>query len=466
MNNFTDFILEARKNYDSGSLLSSEISKYLNKVNKSIPKQVQTVIYLTQKYNLLDASSINEIKTASKSSLKKLASKYNINIDNISELHQLLNDIKSNIRLLPQYQSKQERDSIMLGKLSMDDLTIDLDTPQGRNSASKVYMPMIYKIVNQYLGKSSLSKQELISAALVGFTNAMNDWRRKTDDDDEEKKVTFKTYAAYRAKQQILNDMNELSHTLSGTNWYASKNYGDKLDAFSLDGILGVDDNDFRQDRLSALGSKDANWDLRGDEAKQWNELFELLNKTFTQRENDIFYRFFGLNGYKREKSKDIAKSYGMSEGNIRNSIINKMINFLKKDKKANYILSGIQDIYNESLMLEMVGFNKEEILEHLIQDDTFILLEELNRWNNKDIFKNAFYNALDKINIEDSKKLIDIFKGDFETIDSNYKKNKKLIIFFLSNLYPSENMSKKTDVALLEYMEEIQKLYQKYQLD
>lgn len=466
MNNFTDFILEARKNYDSESLLSSEISKYLNKVNKVIPKQVQTAIYLTQKYNLLNSSSIDEIKNASKSSLKKLSTKYNISEDNIVELWQLLKDIKSNIRLLPQYQSAQERESLMLGKLSMDDLTIDLDSQQGRNAATKVYMPMIYKIVNQYLGKSSLSKQELISAALIGFTNAMNDWKRKTGDDDEEKKVTFKTYAAYRAKQQILNDMNELSHTLSGTNWYATKHYGDQLNAFSLDGMLGVDDSDFKQDRLSALGMMDADWDLNGDEGKQWKSLFNLLEKSFTQREVDIFYRFFGLNGYKKEKSKDIAKSYGMSEGNIRNSIINKMINFLKKDKKANNILSGIQSIYNEALMVELVGFNKQEILEALESDDTFILLEELNRWNNKDVFKLAFYNALDKINIEDSRKLIDIFKGDFETIDSNYKKNKKLIIFFLSNIYPTENMNRKTDVSLIEYMEEIQSLYQKYNLD
>lgn len=466
MNNFTDFILEARKNYDSESLLSSEISKYLNKVNKVIPKQVQTAIYLTQKYNLLDSSSIDEIRNASKSSLKKLSAKYDISDNNMAELWQLLKDIKSNIRLLPQYQTAQERESLMLGKLSMDDLTIDLDSQQGRNAATKVYMPMIYKIVNQYLGKSSLSKQELMSAALVGFTGAMNDWKRKTGDEDEENKVTFKTYAAYRAKQQILNDMNELSHTLSGTNWYATKNYGDKLDAFSLDGILGDDDGEFKQDRLAILGVSDADWELNGDENKQWKSLFDLLEKTFTQREVDIFYRFFGLNGYKKEKSKDIAKSYGMSEGNIRNSIINKMINFLKKDKKANNILTGIQSIYNEALMAELVGFNKQEILEALANDDTFILLEELNRWNNKDVFKNAFYNALDKINIDDSKKLIDIFKGDFETIDSNYRKNKRLISFFLGNMYPAENMSRKTDVSLIEYMEEIQKLYQKYKLD
>ena len=47
MNKFTDLINEARKNYDSGSLLSSEITKYINKVNKTIPKIILEVIALT-----------------------------------------------------------------------------------------------------------------------------------------------------------------------------------------------------------------------------------------------------------------------------------------------------------------------------------------------------------------------------------------------------------------------------------
>ena len=51
MQKFTNLISEARNriNYDSVSLLTSEITKYINKVKKEIPKNVQDVIYLTQK---------------------------------------------------------------------------------------------------------------------------------------------------------------------------------------------------------------------------------------------------------------------------------------------------------------------------------------------------------------------------------------------------------------------------------
>lgn len=459
MDNFSNFVLESRKNYDSGSLLSSEVNQYLNKVNKVIPENVKRVIYLTQKYNLLDSASIEEIKNSNKSGLKGLAKKYNIPESSIEDLWNMLKELKNKIKLLPQYQSEQERQAIELGKLSMDDLTIDLDSQAGRSAATKMYMPMVYKIVNAYVGKSRLDKQELISAALRGFTDAMNDWRK---DEESGKRTSFKTYAGFRVKQQILNDINEYGHTLSGTNWYASKVYGaGLLDATSIDGMWTLDD-ERDADRLAALGVDDP--DLTRDEEKSWKSLYKLIEDNFKQRDVNIFYRYFGLNGYKREKSKDIAKSMGMSEGNIRNSVINKMIKFLKNDRKAFEILQDIQDMYTEALMIEMLGYTKDEIFETLINDDMYILLEELTKWNYKTVFNQAMRDTFSMIpDQKDKKILIDILKGDFEYLDNNFKKNKNLIILFLSNLYPTENMKKKTDVDLLNYMSDLQNYYKKY---
>lgn len=460
MKKFNDFVLEARKNYNSDVLMQSEITKYINKVNRVIPKQVQNIIYLTQKYNLTDSKDIDEIRNSSKSSMKKLAEKFNIGLENLHELYQLLKDNRSYIRLLPQYQSKREREAMELGKMSMDDLTIDLETPAGRNAATKMYMPLIYKIVNQYLGKSEMSRSDLIASALLGFTSAMNDWKR-----DAEDSVSFKTYAGYRAKQQILNDMNNLYHTVSGAGAHAVSKYGVSLRAASIDAMMAGDD-EIAMDKLNILSTEDTkDWYFDGNEEKKWSELFKLLEDTFQQRDVNIFYRFFGLNGHKREKSKDIAKSMGMSEGNIRNTIINRVIKFLKNDKKASDILSGIQDIYNESLMMDLVGFNRTEILEALTNDDTFILLEELNRWSNKEVFRKSVYNALDRLNIEDSLIITDMLSNDFDYIDARYKKNRRLILFFLSNMYPTENFTRKSDVTILEYMIELQKLYQKYKI-
>lgn len=452
MNNFTCIVNEVRKNYDSQSLLSSEVTRFLNKVNKVIPTKVKDIAYLTNKYNLLDKQSIEEIKNASKSALKKISVKMGISEEQLEELWKMLKELKSNINLLPQYMSPREREMLELGKLSMDDLTIDLTSSAGRNAAAKVYMPLVYKVVNQYVGKSELGRAELISSAMLGLTNAMNDWDRDTG-------VPFKTYAGTRIRQQILNDINQHGHSLSGFNDYALKK-GYSADAVSLDNLLFGDD-EIKQDTLMALGTTDDEYSELDE--KKMKPLFDLLEKNFNSRDIDIFYRYFTLKGNKKEKSKDIAKSYGMSEANIRNSVINKILKFLRTNKQAVNILSQLHESYNISMMIGLIGLNESEIMDALISDDIFILLEELNKWNDEETFKHSIENALLMLDKKESQYIINVLNKDFEYLDSSFKKNKKSIIIFLSQLYPTESMKNKTDVSLLDYMVEIQNIYKRY---
>lgn len=466
MNNFTNYIREYHEYDKSSELLSDEISKYLKKVKKIVPAHIQELIYLTQRYGLLDAESIEEIRKAGKGQLKRLSDEHDIPMDEMESLWKSIRDVKGvQIRLLPQYQSDREREMIELGKLSMDDLTIDLTSQAGRNAAAKVYTPLVYKIANQYANSSRLSKQELISAGLQGLADAMNDWKKVSQKEDENT-VTFKTYASYRVKQQILNDINQTGHTLSGTSWYSQKiSNNSELDAKSLDSLVDYDtrsgESNYKGEYERALATKDIG--ANKDDSKYWDELFDLLEKNFRQRELDVFYRFFGLNGYKKEKSKDIAKSLGVSEGAIRNMYINKIIAFLRKDRKAMDILGTIQDMYTESLMVELFGLSKEMIIESLINDDIFILLEELNKWKDKKTFKIHCEEALSNFNKEDGDIIINMLDGDFETIDSQFKKYKKIIILFLSNMYPTESFTRKSDVYLIDCMLELQEFYKKY---
>lgn len=448
---FTDIINESKKQEYNGAVTMQELDDYINKTNKILPNIVRDALYLVKKYEILEAGDINTILNTNKSGINSLAKKFDMNTDSMEELWNLLKDLKSNIKLFPHFLTPFEQKSLIKGTARIEDLTIDLETTQGQNEAIKQYMPVVNKIVNQYVGKSKLNRSDLMSAAHIAIANAIKEW-------DRSKGQLFKTYLSYRVQQQILNDIDEHGHSLSGTNWYTTKKYGSEvLDAVSIDGISRDENSEFKQDRLAALGYNDG----RDEEAevKQWKKVFEILEKKFKQRDLDIFYSYFGLNGYKKEKSKDIAKRYGMSEGNIRNSIINKILAFLKKDKESLELLVSLMDSYNESLMIELLGCDKDAILERLSNDDIYILLEEITKWCNKDVFTRALNNSL----AGNSEIILNILNGGFEEIDLNIKKYKKDIIKFLSNMYPTENMSRKTDVDLIEYMMELQEIYKKY---
>lgn len=464
MNKFTNFtnftaINEAVKRTNISVMTVEDINQYVYAVKKKIPSQVADIIYITAKYKLCDQKSIDDIKACNKGQLTKISSKFNIPMNELEDLWEGIKSLKNNIRLLPQYQTQSERNAFMSGKLEMSDIAIDLDTSAGRNACAKQYMGMVHKIVNGYVGQSKLSKPELMSAALQGFTDAMNDWRKN---DTEENTVPFKTYAAYRVKQQILNDINSLSYTVS-TNWYGIQKMGaGMLSAVSIDGMMGDSDDDFKQDRLGFLG-EEPNYNLTQNDERNWNDLYKFIESTFKQRDVDVFYRYFGLKGHAKEKSKDIAKSLGISPQLVVNIIKEVIIKKLKNNPKAMEILRDLQDSYNESLMFDIMSFDKPMMVEAILSDDTFILLEELTKWSNKDVYINTVKSALNSLSLEDKKDIETILGNDFNYLDNVFKSNKKLIIKFLSEVYPTESFIRKSDVALLEYMNELADLYKKY---
>lgn len=453
MDKFSDLFVTENKNDEI--LSKSDIEVYLDKTSKKLPSIVVVAIKLTLKYNILTAEQLDEIKKLSKSQIDNYANKNNININDLQDLYDLLNKLKNNIRLLPQYQTLQEREAFINGKIDISDITIDLSTNDGRNKVVKLYMPIVHKIANQYIGVSKLSKSELISSALEGFAKAIKDYNK-----DDDNKILFKTYVSYRIQQQILNDINSTGHDLSGGNWYSHK-IGAIQDAVRLGNRFEDDDEDKMLPK-SLHDNPKYNLDQTRDEKEAWQELYDIIEKNFKQRDVNIFYRYFGLKGYKKELVKDIAKSFNMSNGNVKNGVINKIIAFLKNNKQASTILQDIQDIYTESLMVSVMGFSKQEIFETLINDDVYILLEELNKWRNKDTFRYALYDAIKDL---DKKEVNELLSGDFESLDKNYKTHKVTIKKLLASLYPTENFNRKTDVDLINYIVELQEIYQKYNI-
>ena len=84
MNNFSDFVNDldvSTKTSQIGSMTESEVNQFLLKTNKIIPKQVQNIIQLTKKYDILHKEELDSIRESSKQNLKKV---YN---DNFSQNH-------------------------------------------------------------------------------------------------------------------------------------------------------------------------------------------------------------------------------------------------------------------------------------------------------------------------------------------------------------------------------------------
>ena len=90
-------------------------------------------------------------------------------------------------------------------------------------------------------------------------------------------------------------------------------------------------------------------------------------------------------------------------------------------------------------------------------------MLEELNQWNDKTLFKDTIEKALNALPDDGSKYILKVLQEGFEYLDSTFKKNKKFIILFLNEVYPTESMMRQTDVSLLEYMMDIHDAYQKH---
>ena len=433
MNNFSDFVNDlevSMKKSQIGSMTESEINQFLLKTNKIIPKPVQNIIQLTKKYDIMHKEELDSIRESSKQNLKKVyndnfsQNHKNMTYDDFEELWCQLKDIKDQYKLLPQCMCAQTREQIMSGGTSIDDITMDLSAPQERNAIIKNCIPVLYGIVNHYLKISTLTRGDLIPIVLVSASEATDQWMN--DIHGFFSRSSFKQYMI-RYIEEVLNKK------------------------------LGIQDNmpDIYKTGVEYIDS---------NEKDQWADLYRIIESNFKQRECDIFYRYFGLNGYRREKSKDLARSMRMSEEFIRSNVINKILTYLKLDKKIGDILKNIQQSYDETLMTELVGCGIDVITETLLNDDIFILLEDLTRWSDECVFVSSLNNVFSTFDKKDDVgEIINILKNNELYLEEHYKIYKKIIILFLNKMYPTECFSRKSDVVILGYVNELRGYFQKF---
>jgi hypothetical protein len=180
----------------------------------------------------------------------------------------------------------------------------------------------------------------------------------------------------------------------------------------------------------------------------------------------EILYRIFGINGRQRVKARTIADELGVDETQIARTK-NQMLAFIRTDKKLMSALLELSDLYTESLLCDMYNLGRETILERLIADDTYVLLEEILKFENKNVFKRAMANALSEIDTDGADFIVMCIKNGFDFIDRawNVPSSRGYIIQFLSRLEPTVNYAARTDAFYLGKMSEILELCQKHKL-
>ena len=305
----------------------------------------------------------------------------------------------------------------------------------------------------------------LVSAGMLGLTNAMRDYRTPdyysnlAGDEAEAKKykkLSFKQYAGWRIKQQILNDINEFSRTVRITQYQYQKNKAEgntkgNFNSISIDQHTQDDeDRGLAIDRM--IGASSASDENNFELSDTMKQLKKLLEKNFSQRDCTIFYKVFGLFGYVDMKQKEIAKEIGVTPALV-NIVTKKIISYLQTAPGAKRYLQELYNHHFESLMVQNFDKSREEIMDAFINDDIHVLLEMILQLDSKVDFNNKIGSVLENYNEQIRNFLIECLEKDFEFIDENYKTSKHIYTDFLENIYPTERLKNSTDVDILNRM-------------
>ena len=250
--------------------------------------------------------------------------------DQLKELWDRINAVVKSNRVLeiPVLQSKDDFNKIINSEVPADKIILSIDDSSKHNDIVNMYTPLMHKICRQWMGKSSLTYDELFSAAQQGILYALDNYGHKSRNNDDYSAVanyTFGQYAAMMIRNAIIGDIRTYSHTVSiPINKQAEekkvKGYNAKSHTVSGDKKMGINNSDDGNKTIFDFieVSDDATKNLNNEDIKRlWKEIWDELDKNVDKTMMQIFYSFYGLNGHKKLKNKELAAKYKISNSSI-----------------------------------------------------------------------------------------------------------------------------------------------------
>ena len=196
-----------------------------------------------------------------------------------------------------------------------------------RDQLAKQYLPLIKKISRQYCGICSLDYNDIEGYAWEGLVIAMNTYNEKRSS------MSFKSFASFGIRNAILNGINREGRTIN-ISYYKQKVSRQKEE--ELPTSVSLEKNFDNEDHLFALGLEDdTNFD------NPWEVLYKKLESNFPDEWVQGFYSVYGLNNAKVEKSKDVAKKYGVSSALITKRT-KKIVSYIQQDKELSSLLRDL----------------------------------------------------------------------------------------------------------------------------
>ena len=295
--------------------------------------------------------------------------------EDLAELYKCIGKIKQADRLLeiPVFLTKKQFEDIINKKVSPDEILLDFTSKKGREKIIEKYTPLIHKIINQWIGKSNLGPDDLLSVAYEGITYAMNSYGKhkvrgengkwvEVENDEKITGYSFMQYASYCIVNSIREEIKHKSHIVrvpasQQTKERKEKGFNTKTYAVSGEKQVGKDSSGNNKTLFDYIDSGENGYKGVDSEdlEKLWKYVYTKLDDNFKKRDLEIFYSLFGINGYKQIKGKELATKFNIVPSAI-TPIKLKIIKFIRSDKKLfdafNEILSIVgeakQDKYNE----------------------------------------------------------------------------------------------------------------------
>ena len=220
MKRFSQFINEARSRISVqkgalNKLTVSELEKYLEVANNFISADTKFIC----KWMIEHADDFD--KTLPKGEQKNsIADFFNSKPDTEhTKLYAAVNEVYKSGRILeiPTLLTRKQFDDIINKRKSPDEIILGLDLDpesaegkEARNIIAKRYDTLVHKIVNSWIGKSSLDKDELYAEGLYGLTYAMHTYGKKSDKQKAREEMTARAKELAKEKGENPDDIKDV----------------------------------------------------------------------------------------------------------------------------------------------------------------------------------------------------------------------------------------------------------------